>query len=194
MDTAASWNGDRRFRRWLGDDESLTASVEARVVFSDPETTGVEAAFVLALTPLRLLVVDLTDSHQPRLDASIPLDYLLRVWLEDFEESTDLVIRLTTGAYVRFEVSDADREAAADFCRHAAELAEEVAPPEPEMPARERILVGAAAAHVSVDGSDGYFLRVDRPDPPVAELSQCRHCGRHVRSDAVFCGWCGTVV
>lgn len=194
MDTTASWNGDRRFQRWLGGDESVIASVEARVVFSDPEKTNADAApFVLGITRTRLLALDCTDAAQSRLDASIPLDYLLRVWLEEYEESTDLVVRLTTGAHVRFEVSGSDLEAAAAFCQHAAELADAADPTEPATTTRERVLVGATA-HVSADGSDGYFLRVDRPDPPAADLSSCRHCGRHVRSDAVFCGWCGTIV
>lgn len=216
---------------WLADGESEIAWVAAKVVLSGPDGDEVRD-FGLGLTEGRLLTVDRSEPDEERLDASIPLGYVLSTWLEDFAESTDLVVRLTTGAYVRFEVSQGDRLAAAEFCKHAAELADNVRSlellsdepgtrtredevggaggdrtPEDSPPSRNgagnRVLVGAdpgSQGRAELDAtalgtdSDGYFVRVEVPDPPPEKLVLCRHCGRRVRSDAVFCDWCGTTV
>jgi hypothetical protein len=218
---------------WLATDESEMAWVDARVVLAGPDGEE-EKPFGLGLTERRLVTVDRSDPAEERLDASIPLEYILSTWLEDFGESTDLVVRLTTGAYVRFEVAHGDRVAAAEFCKCAAELADAGRGPDasldesggsageeaggedgleagghktgesgPNRNGAAKVLVGARAAvpgaasavSVGADGaSEGYFVRVEMPDPPPEKLVLCRHCGRRVRSDAVFCGWCGTTV
>lgn len=229
--TASDTNRGACLDAWLADGESEIAWVAAKVVLSGPEGDE-ERVFGLGLTERRLITVDRSEPDEERLDASIPLDYVLSTWLEDFAESTDLVVRLTTGAYVRFEVSQGDRVAAAEFCKHAADLADgvrafEIRSDEPGERAREgeaegdggdrtpedfspsgngagnRVLVGAGPSsqgRTQLDpttlgaDSDGYFVRVEVPDPPPEKLVLCRHCGRRVRLDAVFCDWCGTTV
>lgn len=211
-----------RFGQYLDSSEAVIAAVDVRITGERADRDAVvdNPRFVLAITPQRLLCVQLIEGDGGHiLDASVPVLYVSGVRIDKSVSPALLTVSVENAAQISFEV---DGSVLDDGCR-LVEAARTLAPDadvtiiEAESVTEgiveaESLVAGIAEAESQIAGtadagsaiespidpSDSYFLHVDaapEPEPTSVEPDgTCPRCSTHNDPHSVFCHDCGTAL